>query len=109
MRRLDEISLGEVEELLGGRFLRNFPELNITLVIVGHPDFLPVIFVEVGEGEGADGALGIVEDSVSVLKLARIASRVKGVSSVVAIASDEDMGALVPVCAVRPDSVSEAW
>jgi len=47
---------------------RNLPELNVARVVVGHPDFLPAIAVEVREGKSANSTLGIFEDSVFVLE-----------------------------------------
>ena len=40
------LSLDEVEELLlAGGCLREFEELDVALIIVGHPDLLPIILV----------------------------------------------------------------
>ena len=92
-----------------GSFGAELEESDIALVVVGHPDLLPAIVVEVRESKAADSALGVVEDSVLVLELGRVAGGVKSVGCMVAISSNEDMRSLMLLVAIRPHRVGKTW
>ena len=98
-----------MEELCHFSFCAEFPELDVALVVIGHPDFSPAIAVQIRESEAADCAFGIVEDSVFVFELRCITRGIEGVCGMITVSSPEDMRSLVlPVPLMRPHRVCEA-